>query len=75
VSDFDLVGHNDDGEDFDAGHSPADPEQVARHLHEERRYLGSGDPPFDELPEAVRTFAVALIVALLEWIHREGSEA
>lgn len=67
-------GHNDDDEQGDAGHAPADPEQVARHLHEERRYLGSGDPVWHELPDDVRAFAVALIVALLDWLHDEGSE-
>ena len=67
-------GHNDDDEQHDGGHSEADPLQVARHLHEERRYLGSGEPIWHELPEDVRDFAVALIVALLDWLHGEGTE-
>ncbi len=68
------VGHDGDGNEFDAGHAELDPLQVARHLHEERRYLGSREPVWHELPEDVRAFAVALIVALLEWVHGEGSE-
>jgi len=68
------VGHNDDGEAGDAGHALADPLQVARRLHEERRFLGSGEPDFDDLDQATRDVAVALIVALLDWLAEEGTE-
>lgn len=74
MSDDTEIGHGDDGEQHDGGHDPVDPLQLARHLHEERRYLGSGEPVWHELPEDVRDFAVAMIVALLDWLHDEGTE-
>jgi hypothetical protein len=67
-------GHNDDGEDLDDGHQPADPEQVARRLHDERRWLGSREVDWQDLDDDTRAVAVALIVAVLDWLHREGTE-
>jgi hypothetical protein len=73
--DTDLeVGHDDDGEQFDGGHLPADPEQVARRLHEERRYLGSHEPPWEDLTDDERSVGVALIVALLALLRDEGTK-
>lgn len=60
---------------FDGGHLPADPLQVARHLHEERRWIGSGEERWEDLSEDARAVGVALIVALLDWLHGEGTEA
>lgn len=51
----------------------ADPLQVAIRLHESRRWVGSREAPWEELPEDARELAVALIVAILEWLRREGS--
>lgn len=50
-----------------------DPEQVARRLHEERRWLGSGDPEWDDLEVGERLIGELLIQILLEWLLREGT--
>lgn len=68
----DEIGRNDDYEDFAADGAP-DPLQVAIRLHESRRWLGSGQPPWDELPADVKAVAVALMVALISWLVREGT--
>jgi hypothetical protein len=66
------VGRNDDNEDF-ANDGVPDPLQVAIRLHESRRWLGSGEPPWDELPDDVKSVAVALMVAIISWLIREGT--
>lgn len=51
----------------------ADPEQVARRLHEQRRWIGSGEPEWDHLPPEAREVGVVLVTALLAWLISEGS--
>lgn len=53
-------------------HNIPDPEQVARRLHEERRWIGSGEPEWDHLPAESRMVGELLIQILLEWLLREG---
>jgi hypothetical protein len=66
------VGRNDLFEDFAADGVP-DPLQVAIRLHESRRFLGSREPPWDELPEATKSVGVALMVAIIAWLVSEGT--
>lgn len=65
------IGDTEPDDEFSAEGEP-DPEQVARHFHEERRWIGSGEPEWDHLPADVRAVAVALIHELIEWLRREG---
>lgn len=53
---------------------PADPEQVARYLHELRRDRGFDDGRrWHELAEADRTVLEAIAAALLDLLRRQGS--
>lgn len=67
-------GRYDDGEQYDGTFAQADPEQVARRLHDERRFLGSGEPDWDDLSQVEREVGIAMILALLLWLNSEGSE-
>lgn len=70
----DDPGRNDDDEQYDGTFAEADPEQVARRLHEERRFLGADEPDWDRLSQLDREVGIALIIALFRWLTDEGSE-
>jgi len=53
-------------------HNIPDPEQVARHLHEERRWIGSGEVDWDNLSAEARMVGELLIQILLDWLLDEG---
>jgi len=65
------IGDVEPDDEFVANSIP-DPEQVARHLHEERRWIGSGEPDWDHLDDETRMVGELLIQILLEWLLREG---
>lgn len=67
-----AIGDTSPDDEFAADGTP-DPLQVAIRLHESRRFLGSGEPPWDELPDDVRQVAIALMVAIISWLIREGT--
>lgn len=67
-----AIGDTEPADQFAADGIP-DPLQVAIRLHESRRFLGSGEPPWDRLPEDVRKVAVALMVAIISWLISEGT--
>lgn len=69
----DDPGRNDDDEQYDGTFAQADPEQVARRLHESRRWLGSGERDWDHISQLDREVGVALIIALFAWLRDEGS--
>lgn len=64
----------DDGPDdsYVAG-NVADPEQVARRLHELRQERERESVAWDDLTPAERLVLVAIIEALLAWLRREGT--
>jgi hypothetical protein len=68
VSDF---GDLDD--DDVVGTEPADAEQVARRLHELRLREGFEITDFDTLADSDRGALVQMIVVLLAWLRRQGS--
>lgn len=67
-----MIGDTEPDDDFVAGNVP-DPVQVARRLHESRRWLGSLEPEWDDLRPEERNIGVALMTAVLAWLIREGS--
>ena len=58
---------------YDGSGERADPLQVAIRLHESRRWVGSGEPRWEDLSDDARELAVALIRGILDWLHREGT--
>ena len=65
-----TFGDFDDDDAF--GTEPADPEQVARYLHELRRDDGFEFAGFDELDPADQLRLIAIIGRLLGWGRRQG---
>jgi hypothetical protein len=63
--------------DFDADdaldHEPADPEQVARRLHELRLERQREDIQWDDLTEGERLILIAIVAEILDWLRRQGS--
>lgn len=56
--------------------NPDVPEDVARHLHEARRYMASSRlPPWEELPADDRQVGIALMALIIEWLRRQGALA
>lgn len=53
--------------------APADPEQVARRLHELRRLDGFEVQRWDDLTPGARVALVAIVAALLGWLRRQGA--
>ena len=68
MSDF---GDFDDPDAFDT--APADPEQVARRLHELRRREGFEIVDWEALDDVERLALVQVVAALLMWLHRQGT--
>lgn len=54
------------------GTEPADPEQVARKLHQLRRERALEDVDWDELTPASKLVLIAVLVDLIEWGRRQG---
>jgi hypothetical protein len=50
-----------------------DPEQVARRLQELRREHGDTTKDWDDLTPQQQTMALAVMVALIAWMRREGA--
>jgi hypothetical protein len=67
VTDF---GDHEPADAYDT--AAADPEQVARRLHELRRRDGLESVPWDELSKPHRARIVMVVAALLAWGRREG---
>ena len=65
-----TFGDHDDADSFDT--APADPEQVARKLHELRRREGFEIADWDELDDAERGALIQIITVLLAWGRRGG---
>lgn len=55
-------------------HEPEDPEQLARTLHNARRYVATSPlPPWDELPPDDRRIGIDLMAIILDWLRRQGA--
>lgn len=67
----DEFGDLDDDDVF--GTEPADAEQVARRLHELRQREGFEITDWDTLTDSDRGALVQMIVVLLAWLRRQGS--
>lgn len=67
------IGDTEPDDAFVVNNIP-DPSQVARFLHEERRWLGSQEPEWDLLPEEERAAATSLMKTLLRWLWVEGTD-
>jgi hypothetical protein len=65
-----TFGDHDQHDAFDT--APADPEQVARKLHELRRRDGFESVGWDDLSESHRARLVLVVVALIAWWRRSG---
>lgn len=63
----------DFGDDDALDTEPADPEQVARKLHELRIEEGFELADWDHLDPAERLALVGIAAAMLAWLHRQGS--
>lgn len=64
----------DDFDDDDAADTePADPEQVARRLHQLRRREGFEIEEWDELDAGERGALIQIVAVLLAWLRRQGS--
>jgi len=68
VSDF---GDFDDDDAF--AHEPADPEQVARKLHQLRRREALESHDWDDLDLAEQTLLILVAAAVLRWLIRQGA--
>lgn len=68
MSDF---GDFDEDDAFD--NEPADPEQVARKIHELRLREGFEIADWDRLPAVDRAVLIVIVEALLAWLRRQGS--
>ena len=64
-------GDFDDDDALDT--ATADPEQVARKLHQLRRREGFEIVDWDHLEAGERLALVAIAAAVLAWMHRQGS--
>lgn len=67
----DDFGDFDEDDAFD--NEPADPEQVARKIHEFRLREGFEITDWNTLTAADRAALIAIAVALLAWLRRQGS--
>ena len=54
-------------------HEPADPEQVARRLHELRFERNRESVRWDDLSFGERLVLVAIVAEILAWLRRQGS--
>ena len=68
MSDF---GDFDESDAYDT--AAADPEQVARKLHQLRRREGFEIAEWSDLTPADRTALVLIVAALLAWLRRQGA--
>jgi len=66
-----TFGDFDDDDALD--HEPADPEQVARKLHELRQRDGFEIVDWVRLDEGERLALIAIIGVLLAWMRRQGA--
>lgn len=57
-----------------ATHDPDDPEDVARYLHEARRYVASSRlPRWEELAPDDRRVGIEIMALLISWLARQGA--
>lgn len=68
MSDF---GDFDDDDALDT--EPADPEQVARRIHELRKREGFEVQAWDDLTAHDKGALIQIVVVLLAWLRRQGS--
>lgn len=55
-------------------HDPDDPEMVARHLHDARRYVASSRlPTWDDLAPSDKRVGIDLMSLLIAWLVRQGA--
>lgn len=54
-------------------HEPADPEQVARRLHQLRRREGFEAIEWANLQPSERGALIQIVVVLLAWLRRQGA--
>lgn len=60
--------------DFIVARNPDLAEDVARHLHNARRYLASSRlPAWDELPADDRQIGIDLMQLIIDWLRRQGA--
>jgi hypothetical protein len=60
--------------DYIRTHEPDRPDELARHLHEARRYVASSRlARWEDLPEDDRAVGVALMSLLIGWLARQGA--
>jgi hypothetical protein len=70
MSDF-IFGDFDDDDAFD--NEPPDPEQVAIKLHRYQRDNDPSLPRWDDLSDAQKLVAIAIIAKLIAWLRRQGA--
>ena len=55
-------------------HEPEEAEQLARTLHEARRYVATSPlPPWEDLPADDRQVGIDLMAVILDWLRRQGA--
>lgn len=67
----DTFGDFDDEDAFDL--EPADPEQVARKIHELRLRENLENVEWDRLDQWERAAIITVVVGLLAWLRRQGA--
>ena len=76
MSDDEVLLFGDDGgaDDSYAADGAPDPEQVARRLHEHRRWLSANALPiWEDMDTEEREVAVLLMGLIIDWLRREGT--
>lgn len=68
-----MTDFGDFDEDDAYDPSPADPEQVARKLHDLRLDAGLEDVVWTALADDERAIRIELLGILLRWLRRQGS--
>jgi hypothetical protein len=55
-------------------HEPEDPAQLARTLHDARRFVATSPlPPWDQLEPDDRQIGIDLMSIILDWLERQGA--
>ena len=55
-------------------HEPEEPEQLARTLHNARRYVATTPlPPWEDVSLDDRAVGIALMSVVLDWLERQGA--
>ena len=60
--------------DYIVAHEPETPEELARTLHNARRYVATSPlPAWDDLPADDRQVGIDLMAVILRWLERQGA--